>query len=63
MNSIKERLVFIQSRLPKRCTLVAVSKTKPHEDITEAYNSGQRHFGENKVQEFAGYVLLPVPGD
>ena len=35
-------------------TLVAVSKTKPNEYVMEAYNSGQRDFGENKVQE-----LLP----
>lgn len=33
------------------CTLVAVSKTKPAEDILEAYGAGQRVFGENKVQE------------
>jgi PLP dependent protein len=33
------------------CTLVAVSKTKPAEDIVELYNLGQRDFGENYVQE------------
>ena len=33
--------------------LVAVSKTKPSSDILEAYNAGQRHFGENKIQEMA----------
>ena len=33
--------------------LVAVSKTKPSSDILEAYNVGQRHFGENKIQEMA----------
>jgi pyridoxal phosphate enzyme (YggS family) len=33
--------------------LVAVSKTKPSSDILEAYNEGQRHFGENKIQEMA----------
>ena len=33
------------------CKLVAVSKTKPSESILEAYNAGQRDFGENKVQE------------
>ena len=31
--------------------LIAVSKTKPIEDLQEAYNSGQRRFGENMVQE------------
>ena len=37
--------------LPKDVTLVAVSKTKPIEDIEIAYKTGQRDFGENKVQE------------
>ena len=32
-------------------TLVAVSKTKSNEEILNVYNEGQRHFGENKVQE------------
>ena len=35
-------------------TLVAVSKTKPASAIQELYNQGQRHFGENKVQELVG---------
>ncbi|MEP1097203.1 MAG: YggS family pyridoxal phosphate-dependent enzyme [Cyclobacteriaceae bacterium] len=51
MNSIKERLTTVKDTLPDMCTLVAVSKTKPIEDIKEAYDCGQRHFGENKVQE------------
>lgn len=37
--------------MPEGVTLVAVSKTKPNEDIMEAYEAGQRVFGENKVQE------------
>jgi PLP dependent protein len=37
----------------KNITLVAVSKTKPVGDIQELYNLGQRHFGENYVQELA----------
>lgn len=37
--------------LPEDVTLVAVSKTKPAEDIQKMYSYGQRHFGENKVQE------------
>lgn len=37
----------------KNVTLVAVSKTKPATDIEELYNLGQRHFGENYVQELA----------
>ncbi len=35
----------------KEVSLVAISKTKPNEDILEAYNEGQRIFGENKIQE------------
>ena len=35
----------------RNVTLVAVSKTKPAEEILELYNSGQRDFGENYVQE------------
>ena len=49
--SIKDNLNQIKSELPERVTLVAVSKTKPNEDILEAYEAGQRVFGENKVQE------------
>jgi len=41
-------------------TLVAVSKTKPAEDILKLYQSGQRIFGENKVQEMVSkYEVLP----
>ena len=48
---IRENLIRIQKELPQQVTLVAVSKTKPVEDILEAYQAGQRDFGENKVQE------------
>jgi PLP dependent protein len=41
----------IKQELSDKITLVAVSKTKPVEDILELYNSGQRDFGENYVQE------------
>lgn len=41
----------IIKELPASVTLVAVSKTKPKEDIQELYDLGQRHFGENYVQE------------
>ena len=51
MNSIKEKLEGIKNEIPTGCVLVAVSKTKPTEDILEAYNAGQIDFGENKVQE------------
>lgn len=49
--SIQNNLKQIQSQLPNHVTLVAVSKTKPIEDLMEAYNAGQRIFGENYVQE------------
>ena len=49
--SIKNNLLAIKSQLPEKVTLVAVSKTKPVEDLMEAYNAGQRIFGENKIQE------------
>ncbi len=49
--SIKEQLRTIQESLPVQVTLVAVSKTKPVSAIQEAYNTDQRIFGENKVQE------------
>ena len=49
--SIKENLLEIKSSLPENVTLVAVSKTKPIADLLEAYNAGQRIFGENKIQE------------
>ena len=49
--SIKENLLKIKSTLPDNVTLVAVSKTKPVSDLMEAYDAGQRIFGENKIQE------------
>ena len=49
--SIKNNLLTIQSTLPQYVTLVAVSKTKPVADLMEAYDAGQRIFGENKIQE------------
>lgn len=57
---ITENLQNIQKELPEDVTLVAVSKTKPIADIQEAYNAGQRIFGENKIQEMvAKYEELP----
>ncbi|TRX49842.1 YggS family pyridoxal phosphate-dependent enzyme [Fulvivirga sp. M361] len=47
-NNIKEFLSYLS---PNSCRLVAVSKTKPPADIQEAYEAGQRIFGENKAQE------------
>ncbi len=58
--SIQKNLKSIKSKLPDNVKLVAVSKTKPNEDIIEAYNAGQRIFGENKVQELIRkYEELP----
>ena len=48
---IKENLEKIRATLPKSVTLVAVSKTKPVSDLQEAYNAGQRVFGENHALE------------
>jgi len=49
--SIAQNLLQIKSELPAYVTLVAVSKTKPITDLMEAYQAGQRIFGENKIQE------------
>lgn len=49
--SIAQNLNNIKSQLPEGVTLVAVSKTKPISDLMEAYEAGQRVFGENYVQE------------
>ncbi len=49
--SITLNLQNIKATLPQSVTLVAVSKTKPVSDLMEAYNAGQRIFGENKIQE------------
>ena len=51
--SIATNLHAIKEILPDTVTLVAVSKTKSIEEILEAYKSGQRVFGENKIQEMA----------
>ena len=51
--NIQENLKTIKSSIPEHVTLVAVSKTKPVSDLMEAYDAGQRIFGENKIQEMA----------
>jgi pyridoxal phosphate enzyme (YggS family) len=48
---IAKNLNTINSQLPAQVTLVAVSKTKPVANLMEAYDAGQRIFGENKIQE------------
>ena len=58
--SIKEHILSLNASLPAGVTLVAVSKTYPPEIIMEAYDAGQRVFGENRVQELvAKYEALP----
>ncbi len=49
--SIQTNLENIKSNLPENVTLVAVSKTKAVSDLMQAYEAGQRIFGENKIQE------------
>ncbi|MBD3582964.1 YggS family pyridoxal phosphate-dependent enzyme [Flavobacterium selenitireducens] len=51
--SIRNNLLEIREAIPENVSLVAVSKTKPNEDILEAYEAGQRIFGENKIQEMS----------
>lgn len=58
--TISERLEAIKLEIPQEVTLIAVSKTKPAHILLEAYQAGQRHFGENKVQEMVDkHVELP----
>jgi len=58
--NIAQNLKHIKAELPEHVTLVAVSKTKPLIDIMEAYNAGQRIFGENKIQDMVEkYEQLP----
>ena len=58
---IKENLNRIKATLPAGVKLVAVSKTHPAEMLKEAYDAGQRIFGENKVQEMtAKSQVLPT---
>lgn len=49
--SIAQNLLQIKTALPQEVTLVAVSKTMPVADLQQAYDTGQRVFGENKIQE------------
>jgi PLP dependent protein len=49
--SIAKNIFNLREKLPFGVELIAVSKTKPIEVLNEAYHAGQRHFGENKVQE------------
>ncbi len=49
--SIAENLNGLKAELPDHVELIAVSKTHPAEKVMEAYDTGHRHFGENKAQE------------
>lgn len=51
--AIAETIIKLNNELPSAVKLVAVSKFKPAEDVMEAYNAGQRIFGENRPQEMA----------
>lgn len=53
MNNIQNNLSTLKSNLPERISLVAVSKTKSENELLQAYDAGQRIFGENKIQEMA----------
>ena len=58
--SIKDKILLLRSSLPQSVKLVAVSKFHPYEAVLEAYNAGQRLFGESRVQELvAKYNTLP----
>ena len=57
---IKENIDKFISKIPENVKLIAISKTKSVDEILEAYNQGQRIFGENKIQEMTEkYNLLP----
>lgn len=59
--SIRENLGLLYQSIPPGVRVIAVSKTQSAEAITEAYNAGQRAFGENKVQELlAKSAVLPT---
>ena len=62
--SIPENILKIKSSLPDNVTLVAVSKTKPISDLQQAYDVGQRVFGENKIQEMTEkWAAMPIDVD
>ena len=57
---VNKNILRIISDIPENVKLVAISKTNPAEDIMMAYDTGQRLFGENKIQEMsAKYEDLP----
>tara|TARA_Y100000766_G_scaffold65903_1_gene55202 strand:+ start:169 stop:822 length:654 start_codon:yes stop_codon:yes gene_type:complete len=50
---IDKNINKIHSEIPDYVELIAISKTKPNEDIMKAYKNGHRSFGENKIQEMS----------
>jgi pyridoxal phosphate enzyme (YggS family) len=62
MSSIAQNIQQIKESLPSGVRLVAISKTHPASFITEAYESGQRLFGESRPQEFAQKAAV-LPSD
>jgi len=59
--TIRKNIERFILEIPAKVKLVAVSKTKPNEDIMEAYKAGQIIFGENKVQDLAAKAeVLPT---
>lgn len=62
MNSLSERLQSVWHDLPEGVRLVAVSKFHPAEQVMEAYEAGQRIFGENHAQELAAKATM-LPDD
>jgi PLP dependent protein len=60
MSLVAENISLLKHQLPQGVKLIAVSKTKPVSDILEAYNAGQKCFGENRVKELLSKKdLLP----
>ena len=59
---IQTQLNSVRAQIPEQVTLIAVSKTKPVSDLQVAYDAGQLHFGENKVQEMV-YKAAQLPPD
>lgn len=58
--NIKNNINYFRQNIPQGCKLITVSKTQPVERLLEAYECGQRIFGENKVQELVPkYEALP----
>jgi len=58
--TIKSNIQSIRQHIPPHVQLVCVSKFNPNESILEAYETGERVFGESKVQELCGkYESLP----